>query len=467
MIAKEELKGLSVQSVVENALARVILQLGGLRVGIVGEGTNQPCFVDVASMNLCDFMQWKTVAAASQVARDEHVSQLFTDRLEQLWPDIAHRPPWKLLVLEFDHGNEDDVVLEMLFAVHHAIADGKSTSVFHSRLLQALNTTSGPPPELQQHVLSFTQPPVLAPSQEELVRFTTSWPFFLKTLWQELLCPSWLKSAPTFKVWSGKPVALEPHKVGMRLVTIQAAMASGLISACRTHGVTLTGIVHILVLASFARRVQANTASAFSCETSISLRPWAKLPPGLDMDIDEVLADLATSHYQTWEPETVSRLRFALDNPRAADGQGEKLVWDLATAWRTAIKAKVASIPNDDPAGLMGYVSDWNKRWLACIGKPRDWTWDIANVGSINGVSPGSESDWSIRRSLFAQPAKVAGPALGVGMAGIQGGDVTLTFTWQETIIETEVVDGLVEDFGTWLQHFERTGRFGIFEQHE
>lgn len=466
VIPKGHLEGLAPQTAIENALARVILGLGGLRVGIIGEDRNQASFVAVPSLDLLGFVQWKTVTTSDPSDHDNQVLQLFRDRLEQLWPDTAHRPPWKLVVLQVENADNDAVVLEILFAVHHALADGKSTSIFHSQLLRELNSTSsGPPAELNRHVLTFTEPPVLAPSQEELIPFKISWPYFLKLLWREILCPSWLQPTPTFEPWCGKPICLEPHQLGVRLVTINPDTVSSLIATCRTHGATLTAILHVLVLASLARRVPADAASAFSCETSISYRPWAKLPPSVDIDLDAVLTDLVTSSSRIWGPETVEKLRSALeDDSGAQDTEEDNILWPLAAEWRAEMKAKVASLPNDDLTGLMGYVSDWEKRWLDRIGKARDCTWDFANVGSMSGVTPGGEQGWSIRRSLFAQPAKVAGPALGVGISGVEGRDLTLTFTWQETIIDATLVDGLVADLGAWFEQFARMKRFGVFE---
>lgn len=408
------------------------------------------------------------VARTGPSDHDDRVLQLFRDRLEQLWPAPARRPPWQLLVLQVDDADDegDAVVLEILFAVHHALADGKSTSIFHAQLLRELNSpSSGPPAELDRHVLTCTQPPLLAPSQEELIPFKTSWPYFLKLLWREVLCPAWLQPAPTVEPWCGKPICLDPHKLGIRLVTIPPDTVASLLAACRTHGATLTALLHVLILASLARRVPADTASAFSCETSISYRPWAKLPPGVDMDLDAVLADLATSSFKTWGPEAVGKLRR-----RAPGGDDEDgLLWPLATEWRAEMKAKLASLPNDDPTGLLGYVGDWKQRWLGRIGKARDCTWDFANVGSMSGVTPGGGENkgWSIRRSLFAQPAKVAGPALGVGIAGIEGRDLTMTFTWQETILEATLVDDLVADLRAWFEQFALTNRFVVFEGQE
>lgn len=463
MIANEKLQGRSVQSVVETALAHLILRLGGLRVGIIDEDTNTPCFVHVPSMNLQDFIEWKMVTASNPAQQDDKVLEAMADRLEQLWPDIAVRPPWKLIVVQNKIQVANHIVLDMIFATHHALADGKSTAVFHTQLLRELNISSGPPQELDNHILRCTQPLILAPSQDELVQFTISWPYFLKLLWSDVLCPSWLKPTPPFTTWSGQPIAFEPHKLHTRLVAIKPENVARIIATCRTHGATLTAILHILVLTSLARHVPADAAVAFSGQTSVSLLPWAKLPPGVDIDLNSVLTDVNIGHRKVWDPETVAKLRFKLG--LADDKAEEELIWPLAAGWRDDMKIKIATLPNDDSAGLLHHVSDWRKKWLDTIGKPRGTAWSIANIGSMSGVGEEGSGDWSIRRACFTSPAQIVGSAIGISVAGIEGGEVTLILTWQDTIVDKAVADGIVEDLCAWFQEFEKMGRFGIFSR--
>lgn len=446
--------------VLEEAVARLVLRLGGLRVGITGEDTNKACFVQVASMNIQDFIIWKKTSAKSSDEYDQEVLHVIKTRLEQLWPDVANRPPWRLLVVEKERTASADIVLDIIFAVHHALSDGKSTGVFHTELLRELNSSPCPVPELVNHLLHFSLPPILAPCQEDLVQPNISWPFFLKVLWSEY-GPSWAKPTPPPEPWTGQPITPEPHRLRLRAITIAPNAVTRLIAACRAHGTTLSGILHILVLASFARQVPEEVASSFSGETPISLLPWAKLPDGVDMDLSRVLTDLNTGTKRVWEAATVAGIRSKLH--QADTHAEEELIWPLAATWRNEIKNKVATLPNDDVVGMMRYIPDFNRRWLDKLGKARDATWDLSNIGTIQGRTADGEKLWSIQRSFFTQPVLVAGAAVGVNVAGVDGGPVNLVLSWQETIVEETIANGVVEDLQAWFDHFERNGDFGIF----
>lgn len=462
VIARKRLQGRQPQTVVEEAVARLVLRLGGLRVGVIKEDTNHASFVRVPSLNLQDFIQWKTVTTSTQAQYDAHILEAIRDRLEQLWTDTANRPPWKLLVVQNKPTSlaSDEVVLDMVFTTHHALADGKSTTVFHTQLLQELNSSSGPPPELKNHILTFDQPPVLAPTQEELIQFKIGWLFFLKILWGEF-GPAWLKPTPPAEPWRGKVITLEPQKLNLRLMAIEPDVVSSLVTACRAHSATLTAIIHALVLTSLARRVPPEVAPTFAGETAISLLPLAQLAAGVDVDLSKMLTDLNTGTKTVWSVETVANLRAQFGS--SDDNLEEELIWPLAAAWRAEMKTKVASLPNDDVVGLMAWVTDWQKRWEGKIGQQRDATWAVSNVGSLKGISSEGPGGWRIQRSFFTQPAAVAGPAFSVNVTGVEGGEVTLTMNWQETIIDSELVDGLVEDLSAWLEGFGNTGKFGIF----
>lgn len=459
----------SAQTLVEIALARVIMRLGGLRVSIINENTSHASFVSVPSMDLRDFIEWETVTEGSQAQFDARVLEVTKNRLEQLWPNVATRPPWKLLVVQNSTKDWGQVRLDMVFVTHHALADGKSTMVFHNEMLRELNYCpsdrgSGPPAELKDHILSFDQPPVLAPPQQELIQFRISWLFFFKTLWKEF-GPSWLKPTPPVEPWAGKAITLEPHRLNLRLISIEEEVVPKLVTACRAHGATLTAILHVLVLVSVARRVPAEVAPAFSSETPIGLVPWAKLPPGSDVDLTKMLSVLNTSSNKVWDAETVADLRRRLSEED--QGLEEDLVWPLAATWRAEMKTKLASLPNDDVCGLMDYVTDWQKRWEGKIGQQRDATWEVSNIGLIKPKPEWGYHTldvWDIRRSFFTQPAFLAGPGFGVNVTGVERGEVTLTLNWQGGVIDDTIVDSVVGDLSTWLGEFRVNGSFGIVE---
>lgn len=411
-------------------------------------------------MDLSDFIEWRTISTADPAQHDEKVLQTIKNNLEQLWPDVVNRPPWKLLVVQNTYSTTGTVMLDIIFATHHALADGKSIVVFHNQLLLELNAAPGPPSELKNHILTFASPPILAPSQEDLVPLKISWTYLLKTFWNQL-SPSWLRPTPPPLPWTGKPITPEPHKLHLRLMTIPTTAVAGLVAACRAHGTTLSGLLHILVLASISKRLPASVATSFAGETPIGLLPWARLPPGANMDLNAVLTDLTTGTKRVWDAATVSTLRERLGRPD--DGAEEELVWPLAKLWRDEMRAKVATLPNDDVVGLLGYMGDMRKHWLNKVGKPRSGTWELSNVGTIKGNSAEGSGAWSIRRLLFSQPVLVAGTAFNVNVAGLEGGPVNLVLNWQETVVDDSIIEGVAEDVESWVETFVESGQFGIF----
>ncbi len=196
----------------ETALAKVVADLGSLRIGIAGETTGKPCFVRIDSVDLRDHIRWRTVDG------DAGLLRLIEDQHDRLWPDIERRPPWTVIVVE---GPAGLVAVDIVFAVHHALCDGKSTAVFHRHLLRALSAGPGPPPPgLDGHVLDLSgRKPVVPPSLEAMVKFDISWPFFLWTLWSDM-APSWLRPSRAAPPWTGRVITMEPRRVNIRLITV-------------------------------------------------------------------------------------------------------------------------------------------------------------------------------------------------------------------------------------------------------
>lgn len=448
----------------QEALARLVLRLGSLQVGITNQDTNKACFVSVPTLDLHDFIEWKIVAVEGQLQYDDKVLDVIRDRLEQVWPDLASRPPWKLLVVERKGQPGPDVVLDIIFACHHAISDGKSTAVFHAELLRELNHHSGPPSDLKGHTLVFEKTPVLAPPQEVLVKFVTSWTYMFNAIWDEF-GPAWLKATPPAGPWKGKPITLEPHKLNIRLATISPELVSSLVSSCRSHAATLTTILHVLVLTSLSRRLPADVAPAFASETAISLVPFAKLPPGVEMDISKALTVLNTGMRHDWTVDTVDELRRHLpgSNEVANMNAEETTIWPLAAALKINIKTKVDTLPNDDICGSLSWVTDWRQRWLGRVGKPRDTTWAVSNIGSMQGDDRAPDDGWMIQRAFFSQPVMVVGSAFALNVSGVKGGSVSICINWQQDVVGTQLIEGVVKDLRAWFSSFEKTGKFGIF----
>jgi hypothetical protein len=429
-------------------VANVVLATPTLAVAIRGQEGSCPYFVRPPIIRMEHHIEY--IVKPRNDTKDWVLLRTLEEQHDKTWPDIDQRPPWKLIVVIEDLLPGDEVlVFDAVFAAHHAIADGRSTAEFHIKLLKELNGPPIPPRELSSGVLNTTGLPELPLPQEQVVPFTTSWGFLIRTLLREL-GPAWLLGGQFGGFWTGDPVTREPCRTRLRLVTIPAASAPRILEACRRQHVTLTSLLHALVLASMARRLGSEQAEAFRSSTPIDLRPFIKdhqyrAKPGFLFGV------YVTAQSHIHDANLVKSIRKDFS---------EAMVWKVATTLRNNIKQHVANIPKDDIMSMLGWVTDWNQFWLSKVGKPRHDTWEVSNIGSIcpsYGEGDGSgQGGWRIQRSILSQGATVAGAAISVSVAGVAGCGIHLGLGWQEGIVEEGLVDGLTTDLQCWLDNLGR-----------
>lgn len=443
-VPRARLRGRAMRQLWESAIAHVVLAIPSLSVGIAGEDTNTPRFVQRPSINLDDHFEYLEKTDTVPDARGSTLLGILEAQHDRLWPDIENRPPWKLTIVVWDMASEDDIMMfDVVFAVHHSIADGRSTAILHATLLEELNRCSGAPAQLSGRILNITGPHELVPPLEEQVKFTTSWGFLTRTLWREL-GPAWLQGQQPPAPWTGKPVTPEPCRTRLRLLAIPAVDMPGILAACRRNQTTLTPLLHALALAAFARRVPPDELKALRSSTPIDLRPFisdgsqargSRRPFGV----------FVTTHSHVFDSDTITALR---------EGPLEDEIWRLAADLRRNMKQHVGNIPSDDIISMLRYVTDWQKFWLSKVGKPRQDTWEVSNIGSMpggHGENNSAADSWKIQRSTMSQGATVSGAAVSISVAGVTGGDVGIALGWQEGIVDAEVVDGLAGDLEAWL----------------
>jgi hypothetical protein len=147
---------------------------------------------------------------------------------------------------------------------------------------------------------------------------------------------------------------------------------------------------------------------------------------------------------------------------RTGGASDESLVWDQTSSLANELNRKVASLPNDDITALMAWISDYNAWWRKKLSKEREETWQLSNVGAADFTPEDEKAGWRVDRVIFSQSGHVAGSAFSVNVAGVKGGELALTLSWQESIIDDELLDGVVVDLREWLTSFAGTGRFGF-----
>ncbi|TLS27557.1 hypothetical protein PpBr36_05399 [Pyricularia pennisetigena] len=471
------------QQVVEAALARVVLELPGLRIAIADESSLNPSFVAVPYIDIrgnhLEFVSLDHVdheGGGNDSGGDPALMRFLEGEHGKLWPDVSARPPWKLTVVQ----RAGSPLLDVVFAAHHGITDGGGTARFHAFLLRSLSASSQLPslPELspESGVLDCSaHRPNLAPEMSQLVKLDVSWLYLAKEIVKDM-APAWLSG--TARPWAGAPPNPEPYRTHLRLITIAPESARVLKSACRAHQTTLTPLLHALVLVSLCRALpdgdRTSSELNFAADTPISLRPYMTRPLPAGIDESALAVPMVTTHRHLFSGSTVSRA-LASANDEDDDDDDDELVWSLAAEIKSTLAQRQATLPRDDVAGLLPYSGDWRARWLAAAAKPRSGTWEISNLGAVpeaiapktgTGFAPRGEQQqqqqqqqptWRITRIIFSQGTDVCGDAFALSVAGARdSGTICVSINWQEGILDGDLMDRFTDEFKALL---ERTGR--------
>jgi hypothetical protein len=408
-------------------------------------------------MHVSNHVVWQKPSSATATEDSSGLLQYLQEQHGKRWPDLDSRPPWIVICTEIlsTSGESQESVsgLMVTFALHHAVGDGLSAVVFHRQLLNALNQrlSSNDPEDWNErdniipteNALSIPQP------IEKLASWTLSWTFFLGVLWNEF-APSSPFRKKVQPAWSGTVITPTPNKVSFRLLQVAASDVRGVLSACRSHGVTLTPLIHAIVLYSLVKHLPEEPANNLLAQTAIDTRRWLNLP--------EKALQAFGNYNCSWEfpigPSMFSRLKSVA----AAPEQAEAEIWAVAAFVKADLQARLRVLPRNDGIGLLPYVGDWRQRWLRMVGQPRKILWEVSNLGSHSGQPTLTEGDepasCEIKSSVLTQSANVGGPAFSVNISSIKDGALSITLSWQESVVENDLMDAVEQDLRTWTAKF-------------
>jgi hypothetical protein len=139
------------------------------------------------------------------------------------------------------------------------------------------------------------------------------------------------------------------------------------------------------------------------------------------------------------------------------------LMWTAARKVRRELEAKVDQGLKNDMNGFAQVIGDWRAQLSEEARRPRRTSWVITNLGLIDGspaisstaadASPSSEleSSWSIARAQFILCANVVASAIGISTAAVRGGDLIITCSWQDCVIDVNLGEVFVTSLERWL----------------
>ncbi|KAK3311959.1 alcohol acetyltransferase [Apodospora peruviana] len=362
-------------------------------------------------------------------------------------------PLWRVIVIPLPKRNSALIA----FVYSHSILDGPSGVAFHRSFLTAVRSAQNDNSPYITTPETFT----LGEQFDTPKRFTISWLFLLGPL-LGLFLPTFLVNwlgitgnvtAPDKGTWTGSDIFFDEAKgprTKLVLREIDAKLVENALRASREHGVRLTGVLHQLMVRALSKAFAQHTTSGpitnFISQTAIDMRRAAGIPA---TEMGEFASGVYVTHpvidETTWK------------------GPLTEEEWAAARA-STAKFADAASRLRDQPVGLLRYLPSMRKWMTGKLGKRRDCSYELSNVGAFVDHDEGEadgEGKTKITKMVFAQPGMVIGCPICLNVASVKGGSLVYTISWPagalgvpEGVDEDELIRGVCDSLKAVFERF-------------
>ncbi|KAF5697020.1 hypothetical protein FGLOB1_13070 [Fusarium globosum] len=440
----------SFQVVVENAFARAILMHPLFTVGRINADSKKQYWVRLDQIDLSKHIEWRTVSDQDSYESVLHATLEW--QVNEPYTNLETQPGWRATVLKPAESNFIDVI----FAWEHTTADGKSGKLFQDSLFTCFNTQDDGTVILKDRIFEVPNTE-LTPPLHHLIKLPVSLHFIVGEFGRDIIASIKAKELPHMATWA--PIPTEPSTTSMVAMKLAKKALKPVLNACRQHGTTLTGLMHALIAVSMAMRLAEIKASAFLCGTPVCLRQFQK-PGHPSIDMNKTAINSVAYWPFTFDEELVTRVREQINEAQTKPNMSanlEETVWSSAKVIRDGLSAKLDLGTKNDHIGLAKFVKDWQS-FVKDHGKTRSYSWEISNLGVIQGKAEGEDDKWAIESATFTQTAPTFGSALTFSVISAQGGDLVVTNTWQVGVVEQELAVGVSSDLESWLNELGSNG---------
>lgn len=401
------------------ALRRVIDRHPVMSISIVDEGSLNPAWVRLPEIDLEKVVHFRELEEGDV----EGSCRSIIEAAHQIpFEDLGQLPLWRVVLVEHETTSSNDKTIagtktiDVGFFWHHGIGDGGSGVAFHLEILDALNDLAIKN-DVPLSADAIVIPPKrdLLPSIEEAQPLRLSTFFLIKQIFK-LIFPS----KPDELLWTGPPLRAEKNITHLRTLFLPVSIVDVLLRRCRENNVTLTSLLIVVIARVLATIYPSH--KRFTCKTAISLRRFT----GTD--------ERAMVNY-------VSTIRhyFSSAPKRSYIDCGGNFSWSAVRACRQDINAATSSAKNQG-IGLLKYLDDYVGWLRKQIGVKRGDSFEVSNLGVMDGGLDDLSREAKIRRTVFSQSSNVMGPAYIFSVATVKGGDLAIGLTWQDGIVDTESV---------------------------
>jgi Alcohol acetyltransferase len=333
-------------------------------------------------------------------------------------------PFWRLIILQ-NPGMGMEFTASFIY--HHAIGDGVSGLIFHNSFRDALEAGVVSSPERKSETIVFTDENTsILPPLEELHPL-----------------PVDSNTATNLEGWTGNPIHV-PCNSRWSSFCLSPSASEAFFQECKGNNISITSALSSIIATALFRNLPP-TVEALTCIIPVNLRPWLKLPREVSNNAIGTYFDATRVQFsksQVTEPEDVW----------AGAQQASKSINDYLC------NVSLSGEPYTSVAFLKS-IPNIAEVFSSMIGKPRDAAFEVTNVGllSISGAlkTQGNTPVWQIGRVLLSRSSAASGTAITISVATGGNGSMALGFSWQEGVLERDLVGNIRETVKKYLQRYE------------
>ena len=420
-----------------SALRAVVLQHAALNCGIIDENSQNPAFVRLKQLDLTKHLDLRfhedkpsiprSILSDKQNRRMEHT---LSDQHRHFWRNLATRPAWKLMVVvQTDTMFPAQLVVDVSFIFHHALIDGLSGILFHKSLLDALNSTA-PNPTASDYLIKVPETLTLPPPVEHCLDLRVTFSRLILEFLNEQR-PAWTRSMSS--PWTGSPAYLlegTSFVSHVRFFEINELHLRSLLQKCKIHNTTLTTLLHGIIVHCLSDMVP--NAKSFVATTPYSVRNFS------DSSSDDLVNQISvvTNKFSRRTMKSMTGHRNGLDFCGFVK---------LGSQFQLNLRKARTEFPANSTLSFLRFVPDFHEFFREKLGKSRNATYEVSNISVFQNpkIDSHDEEKWSVSRLLFTQAGSVVGNALSFNVASVKDGMLTVSLTWQDGAVDTNLAERL------------------------
>jgi hypothetical protein len=351
---------------------------------ILNADTETPEFATPRSINLDEHVEVLDAGDVENLVEEGYLEKLLAMISDEKFEDLDSSPPWKVVLAALPCDKITGAArLLVLFNNYHSHGDGRSGLAFHNSLLQGLEEYISQDHEKRDAIDTIIKAPTtpLLPPIEEGGRMTLSWSYLLSPLLGTYLPKSvasflglrdsWLSSETN--IWRGENTRFDPenHRTGLVLITVTCDVKEKILQQCRANKTTFTGLLqHLIARALTASDGGDVDTDAFLAGVAIDMR---HLLPG-------VYSAASMMNCVTGYSELIHHLANEEKDWSTTNPSSE--FWNACRKTSASLKLAASTLHNQ-PVGLLQYLKAFRPWTTSLVGKERDMSFEISNLGSF------------------------------------------------------------------------------------